>query len=137
MNLILEYPWWFCLFCILAGFAYSFVLYRKDKSLNEISIWRVRLMAAFRFISITIITFFLLSPLLILHLERHPFPSTRYSLAGHFPSRPALRNLRALITGGQKTTRSAKITKHSFAITSFWKVCIFVGLLMISAFQKE
>ena len=64
MNLILEYPWWFCLFCILAGFAYSFVLYRKDKSLNEISIWRVRLMAAFRFISITIITFFLLSPLL-------------------------------------------------------------------------
>ena len=64
MNLILEYPWWFCLFCIIAGFAYSFVLYRKDKSLTEISIWRVRLMAAFRFISITIITFFLLSPLL-------------------------------------------------------------------------
>lgn len=64
MNLILEYPWWFCLFCIIAGFAYSFVLYRKDKSLNEFHVWLVRFLAAIRFIVITTLTFFLLSPLL-------------------------------------------------------------------------
>ncbi len=64
MNLVTEYPLWFTLFCILAGFAYSFVLYRKDKSLGELSVWLVRLMATFRFIVITILSFFLLSPLL-------------------------------------------------------------------------
>ncbi len=64
MNLITEYPLWFSFFCIGAGFVYSFVLYRKDKSLSEFSAWMVRLMAAFRFIVITILSFFLLSPLL-------------------------------------------------------------------------
>lgn len=64
MNLITEYPLWFSLFCLLAGFVYSFILYKKDKSLSELSIWLVRLMATFRFIVITILCFFLLSPLL-------------------------------------------------------------------------
>ncbi len=64
MNLITETPLWFCLFCIFAGLVYSFILYRKDKSLNEISVWLVRLMATFRFIVISILAFFLLSPLL-------------------------------------------------------------------------
>lgn len=64
MNLILEYPWWFVVFCIAAGFGYSFFLYRKDKKLNEAFVWIIRLMASFRFLVIASISFLLLSPLL-------------------------------------------------------------------------
>ncbi|HLC83293.1 MAG TPA: hypothetical protein VJI69_05650, partial [Bacteroidia bacterium] len=64
MNIVFEYPSWFILFCILAGVVYSFVLYRKDKKFSDISIWLVRLMAAFRFLVVTLLCFLLLSPLL-------------------------------------------------------------------------
>lgn len=64
MNIILEYPWWFILFCILAGAAYAFVLYYKDKRLSEISLITIRVMAAFRFITIALLSFLLLSPLI-------------------------------------------------------------------------
>lgn len=64
MNIVFEYPSWFILFCILAGFAYAFILYRKDKKLSELSVWIVRSMAAFRFLSVSILAFLLLSPLL-------------------------------------------------------------------------
>ncbi len=62
MNILTEYPFWLIIFCVLAGFAYSFVLYRKDASLNEINIWLLRLMALFRFLVISFLSFFLLSP---------------------------------------------------------------------------
>ncbi|MEO6902269.1 MAG: hypothetical protein ABI315_03850, partial [Bacteroidia bacterium] len=64
MNLIIEYPVWFILFCIIAGLAYATFLYRKDKRLSEFSVWIIRLMAALRFITVTFLSFFLLSPLL-------------------------------------------------------------------------
>ncbi len=64
MNIITEYPSWFFIFCLLAGGAYAFILYRKDKKFSDISIWIVRLMTAFRFLVITILCFLLLSPLL-------------------------------------------------------------------------
>jgi len=64
MNLITEYPLWLGLFCIIAGLAYSFILYRKGKSLSELSVWMIRLMATFRFVVISLLAFFLLSPLL-------------------------------------------------------------------------
>ncbi|MDQ3046329.1 MAG: hypothetical protein M3R27_02195 [Bacteroidota bacterium] len=64
MNLIIDYPWWFVLFCVLAGALYSFVLYRKEKKFNEISVWIIRSMSAFRFLAITILCFLLLSPLI-------------------------------------------------------------------------
>ncbi len=64
MNIVFEYPWWFILFCLLAGFVYSFFLYRKDKKFNESSVWIIRLMAIFRFCAIVILSFLLLSPLL-------------------------------------------------------------------------
>lgn len=64
MNIVFEYPSWFVLFCILAGFAYAFVLYRKDKKLAETPLWIVRLMAIFRFSAVTILCFLLLSPLI-------------------------------------------------------------------------
>ncbi|OFY87651.1 MAG: hypothetical protein A3F72_13440 [Bacteroidetes bacterium RIFCSPLOWO2_12_FULL_35_15] len=64
MNIVTEYPTWFFLFCLSAGFVYSFFLYRKDKKLDELSIWFIRLMATFRFSVVTILSFLLLSPLL-------------------------------------------------------------------------
>ena len=64
MNIVFEYPSWFILFCLLAGAVYSFILYRKDKKLNETSVWLIRLMAFFRFTVVTILSFLLLSPLL-------------------------------------------------------------------------
>ena len=64
MNIITEYPLWFVPFCIAAGIAYAGVLYFRDKKLNELSVWIVRLMAGFRFLVITILSFLLLSPLI-------------------------------------------------------------------------
>lgn len=64
MNIVFEYPSWFILFCLLAGFTYAFILYRKDKKFSELSVWIIRAMAAFRFLSVSILAFLLLSPLL-------------------------------------------------------------------------
>ncbi len=64
MNIITEYPLWLILFCIAAGIIYSGILYFREKKLNELSVWMVRLMAAFRFSAVTLLSFFLLSPLL-------------------------------------------------------------------------
>lgn len=64
MNIVFEYPSWFILFCIIAGFIYAFILYRKDKKLTESSKWIIRTMAAFRFLTVSILSFLLLSPLL-------------------------------------------------------------------------
>lgn len=64
MNVVFEYPWYFTLFCVIAGLAYAFLLYRKDKKFNESSVWLIRLMAAFRFLTVTLLSFLLLSPLL-------------------------------------------------------------------------
>lgn len=64
MNIVFDYPSWFSFLCLLSGFAYAFVLYRKDKKFTDSSIWLVRTMAAFRFCVVTILCFLLLSPLL-------------------------------------------------------------------------
>lgn len=64
MNIVFEYPAWFLLFCVLAGFLYAFVLYRKDKRFDELSVWLIRSMATFRFLAVTLLSFLLLSPLL-------------------------------------------------------------------------
>lgn len=64
MNIVFEYPSWFIIFCLIAGFGYAFILYRKDKKFSEINIWLVRVMAAFRFLVVTLLCFLLLSPLL-------------------------------------------------------------------------
>ncbi|MBL7888362.1 MAG: hypothetical protein JNL24_02355 [Bacteroidia bacterium] len=64
MNIITEYPLWFTLFCLLAGGIYAGVLYYKDKRLNEVSKGLIRIMAAFRFIVVSLLCFLLLSPLL-------------------------------------------------------------------------
>jgi len=63
-QLITEAPSGFILFCIAAGFLYAWILYRKEKSFSETKLWIRRVMAALRFISVTILCFLLLSPLI-------------------------------------------------------------------------
>jgi hypothetical protein len=64
MSIVFEYPSWFILFCLAAGFTYAFILYRRDKKFTELSIRMVQLMASFRFISVSILALLLLSPLI-------------------------------------------------------------------------
>ncbi|MGQ0828562.1 MAG: hypothetical protein ACT4ON_09225 [Bacteroidota bacterium] len=64
MNIVTEYPVWFVLFCITAGVIYAGILYYRDKKFSELSNWTIRFMAALRFLVVTILVFFLLSPLL-------------------------------------------------------------------------
>ncbi len=61
--ILTVYPIWFLIFCIMAGAAYSAILYYKNKNQDYTRklLW---IMAGFRFISITLISFLLLSPLL-------------------------------------------------------------------------
>lgn len=63
MSVILSYPWWFFLFCLLAGAAYSAGLYYRNRKQKEISpVWQ-KVLAGLRFVVVTILCFFLLSPL--------------------------------------------------------------------------
>lgn len=62
-EIVTEKPVWFILFCVLAGAGYSFFLYRKEKLLTEIQPWMKNMLAVFRFLTVTILSFLLLSPL--------------------------------------------------------------------------
>jgi hypothetical protein len=64
MNIVLEYSWWFVLFCIAAGLLYSGVLYYRNSKLKEQAKWLVNMLFVFRFIVVTLLSFLLLSPLL-------------------------------------------------------------------------
>lgn len=48
----------------MLGLAYSFLLYRKDKKLVEFPTWMIRSLSVLRFITVTILSFLLLSPLI-------------------------------------------------------------------------
>lgn len=67
MQLSLQYPAWFFLLCILFGAAGAFVLYYRDRQFKELGdtfrkwLW---VMAAIRFLSLTFLSFLLLSPLI-------------------------------------------------------------------------
>jgi hypothetical protein len=63
-SIITESSAWFILACIFAGLAYAFILYRKNTTYNEIASWKVKMMFTLRFLSVTLISFFLLSPLI-------------------------------------------------------------------------
>lgn len=63
MSIILSYPWWFLAFCILAGAGYSAGLYYRNRRQKEIPLAWVRVLMGLRFLLVTILCFFLLSPL--------------------------------------------------------------------------
>lgn len=62
MNLITEYPFWLIIFCPAIAFAYAFFSYRKDKAFREVAVWWLRAMMGFRFVTVMLLSFFLLSP---------------------------------------------------------------------------
>jgi hypothetical protein len=63
-KLITESPSWLLLVCAFAGLFYAWLLYRNDKLFTESGPWLVRSMAAFRFFTVTILSIFLLSPMI-------------------------------------------------------------------------
>ncbi len=52
------------LVCLLLGVVYAFVLYRKDRLLEEVNPWLQRIMAVFRAMTVAFLAFLLLGPLL-------------------------------------------------------------------------
>ncbi len=62
-SLITSYPFWFLFFCLLAGLAYATLLYFRERS-YDFSIFTTRVLALLRGISVAIIAFLLLAPLL-------------------------------------------------------------------------
>ncbi|MGZ3864212.1 MAG: hypothetical protein ACXVPN_13875 [Bacteroidia bacterium] len=62
MNIVTEYPIWFILFCLLAGLAYAYFLYRKKNT--EISNFIHYLLFTSRFLTVSLLCFFLLNPLI-------------------------------------------------------------------------
>ncbi|MCX6248205.1 MAG: hypothetical protein NTW10_10750 [Bacteroidetes bacterium] len=63
MGIVTEYPSWFLLFCLLLGAGFAFLLYFRTRK-DDISHWVVWLMTGFRFLTVTLISFLLLSPLI-------------------------------------------------------------------------
>ena len=63
-QLNLQYPSWYIIFCVLVAMVISGLLYLKEKRFREEYTWLPYLLFLLRFLSIGIITFFLLSPLI-------------------------------------------------------------------------
>lgn len=63
LNIVTESPGWLIIFCLLAGLAYSGALYYKNRK-EDFSPLTLKLLAAFRFVAVTIIAFLLLTPML-------------------------------------------------------------------------
>ena len=60
MQLLLSYPWWFVAICLLAGFGYAYLLYKPQFKQRPF-----KTMAVLRFLSVSLLCFFLLGPVLI------------------------------------------------------------------------
>lgn len=72
-QFILGQPWWFVLFCLMAGALAAGILYYRNQQM-DLTLWQKRMLAFFRFGTIVLLCFFLLSPLLRLHLNRNQDP---------------------------------------------------------------
>ena len=75
MQLLLDYPWYFVLLCLLAGAIYSFALYRKGSDHKTETPKHVTvLLAALRFLTVSAIAFLLLAPLVKHRISSHEKP---------------------------------------------------------------
>jgi hypothetical protein len=63
-SLITEYSAWYIFLCIATGLGFAVLLYRKENKFKEAGKSVIKLMFALRFISISLISFLLLSPIL-------------------------------------------------------------------------
>lgn len=73
MNIATESPAWLIIFCLLAGLAYSALLYYKNKK-EEFNALTLGILSAFRFIAVAVIAFLLLSPMLKSHFRNFEKP---------------------------------------------------------------
>lgn len=64
ISIITEYPSWFIIFCLLAGLAYALLLYRRENLLGEVSSLFKKFLFAFRFITVSLLCFLLLGPMI-------------------------------------------------------------------------
>jgi hypothetical protein len=60
MEFISNYPWYYTLLCLVAGFVFSAILYIKDKQNAERSKYLLYGLATLRFVSISLIALLLL-----------------------------------------------------------------------------
>ena len=63
-SLTTQYSLWFLPICLFGGFLYAWILYRKETKFKEVSDILKILMFALRFLSVSIIAFLLLSPII-------------------------------------------------------------------------
>lgn len=73
MKIITSFPGWFFLFCILAGIVVTAVLYYKNP-LNDVKPFVNRILSVLRFLSVTLITFLLLSPMVRMSVTKKEKP---------------------------------------------------------------
>ncbi len=64
IQFLTELPTWWVLICLLAGFLYALVLYRKDHSFDSIHPWLRRLLFGLRAVLVFFLALLLLTPLL-------------------------------------------------------------------------
>lgn len=64
IKIVTEAPAWFLLLCIIAGVAYAGVLYWRERKQNVMSKGLIALLGFLRFLSVSVIAFLLMSPLL-------------------------------------------------------------------------
>jgi len=63
-NLSFQYPAWYVLLCVACGLLYAFGLYYKDRTFTEQYPTLPKILAVLRFLSVTLLAFLLLKPLL-------------------------------------------------------------------------
>lgn len=63
-SIVTDYPLIFIIFCVLLAGSYAFFLYRNDRSLTEIKKWQIYMLATFRFLTVFILSFLLLGPMI-------------------------------------------------------------------------
>ena len=64
LELTFQYPAWFLIFCVLLGAGYAALLYYRDNTFREQPRMVTVIMAALRFLAVTLLAILLLSPLL-------------------------------------------------------------------------
>lgn len=73
MSIRIEYPVWFILLCLLLGAALALVLYYRNRQ-DDFPRWLVHSLAILRFVSVSLISFLLLSPLIRTIIRTHEKP---------------------------------------------------------------
>ena len=63
-SIVIDYSYWWLIVIVLIASGYSYILYRKDKNLSEIKQYVLYSLRFLRFITVVVLLFLLLNPLL-------------------------------------------------------------------------